>query len=268
MLPSKGKNMKLATVAWIAAAFATGSAQAVTLPSHIYEFSGTSTDANGGPAMTLSAGSSYVGTGVTQGVKFGKNLGPTLNGALANPGVYSVEMFFSLEAGSTAFIRLLDFNNGANDAGLYLEHGDVTFYGSPVGNTRADTNIGVNTMTHLVVTRDASRIFRAYVNGAQTLSFVEPVGNQPSLFSTSNGLIRFFHDNGSEAAPGFLDYVRLYNEAISAADVKTLYGGGSPLRDFNTAVPEPATWAMLMLGFGATGATLRHRRRAIVQHAA
>jgi hypothetical protein len=30
------------------------------------------------------------------------------------------------------------------------------------------------------------------------------------------------------------------------------------------AVPEPATWAMMILGFGAAGATLRHRRRAPV----
>jgi hypothetical protein len=260
--------MKLATLALTAAALATGSAHAVTLPSHTYEFSGSSADASGGPAMTLGAGSSYVGTGVTQGLKFGKNLGPAVNGALANPGVYSVEMYFSLEAGSTAFIRLLDFNNGANDTGLYLEHGDLTFYGSPIGNTRADTNVGINTKTHLVVTRDANRVFRAYVNGTQALSFVESAGYQPSLFSTSNGLIRFFRDNGSEAAPGFLDYVRLYNEAISAADVKTLYGGGTPLRDFSSPAPEPATWAMLMLGFGATGATLRSRRRAIAPHTA
>jgi hypothetical protein len=29
------------------------------------------------------------------------------------------------------------------------------------------------------------------------------------------------------------------------------------------AVPEPASWALMILGFGATGALLRHRRRAV-----
>jgi hypothetical protein len=27
------------------------------------------------------------------------------------------------------------------------------------------------------------------------------------------------------------------------------------------AVPEPATWAMMIIGFGGVGATLRNRRR-------
>ena len=29
----------------------------------------------------------------------------------------------------------------------------------------------------------------------------------------------------------------------------------------NTAVPEPATWAMMLMGFGATGVAMRRRRR-------
>lgn len=35
----------------------------------------------------------------------------------------------------------------------------------------------------------------------------------------------------------------------------------------NSAVPEPATWAMMVLGFGAVGYTLRRRRAAIAQPA-
>lgn len=38
------------------------------------------------------------------------------------------------------------------------------------------------------------------------------------------------------------------------------YDGGSLYLDANEAVPEPATWAMLILGFGMIGATMRRRR--------
>ena len=51
-------------------------------------------------------------------------------------------------------------------------------------------------------------------------------------------------------------------------------GGGVTAADFGidrvyltTAVPEPGTWAMMLLGFGAIGAAMRRRRRPILQMA-
>ena len=38
---------------------------------------------------------------------------------------------------------------------------------------------------------------------------------------------------------------------------------GGEIRGFLTSVPEPATWALLLLGFGAMGAGLRRRRTPI-----
>lgn len=60
--------------------------------------------------------------------------------------------------------------------------------------------------------------------------------------------------------------------SISAAGIKSatfgsIGGGGSSVYadnfTFDTAVPEPAAWTLLILGFTATGAMLRQRRAAL-----
>ena len=40
---------------------------------------------------------------------------------------------------------------------------------------------------------------------------------------------------------------------------------GFVAQQFSSAVPEPATWAMMILGLGVVGSTLRHRRKLITQ---
>ncbi len=43
--------------------------------------------------------------------------------------------------------------------------------------------------------------------------------------------------------------------------------GGVSLNVLSTAVPEPATWAMMILGFGAIGSAMRRRNRVRVSYA-
>jgi hypothetical protein len=50
---------------------------------------------------------------------------------------------------------------------------------------------------------------------------------------------------------------RLYSFAVTGADV-ALFDASL------LGVPEPASWAMLIAGFGLTGAAMRRRRRATV----
>jgi len=47
------------------------------------------------------------------------------------------------------------------------------------------------------------------------------------------------------------------------ADPLNLYAFGSLTADSTGAVPEPASWAMLIAGFGLTGAAMRRRRRMV-----
>ena len=61
--------------------------------------------------------------------------------------------------------------------------------------------------------------------------------------------VRFINSVGDGDAFGFDD--------LTVGDVRQVTGG----------VPEPATWAMMLLGFGAMGAALRRRTHVRVRYA-
>lgn len=254
--------MKTIAAALSAALFASA-AQAVAPPSHSFEFSGHPDSETGGLSMTEGAGANYVGAGSPHGgLRFAANQGPAVSGAFANPGIYSLEIFFSLDQLSN-YRRLVDFKNGVGDSGLYLNDGDLSFYG-PTG--RVDTNYAAGEMLHIVLTRDADKVVRGYGQGAELFSFNDTTGHDFGVFSGPDGIARFFRDNGSEASSGFVDFIRIYDRVLTTAEVGQLYGGGTPVRAFDApvaAVPEPSIWAMLILGFGVAGAAMRGRRAAL-----
>lgn len=252
--------MKIIATALGALLFA-GSAQAVVLPSHIFEFSGNAVSEKGNLAMTPGNGATYVGVGTAAGgMRFTANQGPVVSNAVANPGLYSMEMFFSFDT-MTNYRRIVDHKDGKSDNGFYLLGGDLHFYG-PI--RPVDTNYQPGQMLHIVLTRDENQVVRGYGQGTQLFSFADTAGHDLGVLSGPNGIARFFRDDGQEASAGFVDFIRLYDRVLTNDEVATLYGGGTPLRQFEappvTGVPEPATWAMLILGFGATGAALRRRQ--------
>lgn len=73
-----------------------------------------------------------------------------------------------------------------------------------------------------------------------------------------------------KVAPPAVDAAAVVRAAFTSGDASTI--GRGPLAPTSpaanspshvvAAVPEPATWTMLLIGFGATGAAIRRRRRA------
>jgi hypothetical protein len=116
-----------------------------------------------------------------------------------------------------------------------------------------------------------------------TLSFTQPLGYLSFLWGspdTYNVLtlttnvksytfdavgLNFAVTNGNQSVSQYVQFAASAGESISSVSFNN-----SPARDafevanFSVAaVPEPATWAMMLVGFGMTGAAMRTRRRAV-----
>jgi Concanavalin A-like lectin/glucanases superfamily/PEP-CTERM motif len=113
-------------------------------------------------------------------------------------------------------------------------------------------NLTAGALARVTLTRDAAGVVTGYVNGVQEITFND-TGNQ-ATFSDPQQLGRLFHDDnatgGNESSSGFVDYVRIYNVALSASEVGAL----------TNPVPEPGTWALMAAGLLAVGAAARRKR--------
>ena len=234
--------MRIATVAaLIVAGFSSVSVQAVT-PIHAYEFNGGVNDSVGGANGTLAAGA-YVAAGrleldgIDDHVSFASHLVPT-------SGAYSV------------FVRL----NALPNPGNYTEIISQGFSGGPgfyIGTAPAGGIRLTDTFTFTGLVFPAGEVellltsggggTRFYIDGTLVFSNPAAAGNGAGGSFTTFG--RQFGGYG-EYLRASIDAIRIYDSVILPGDV---VGG----------IPEPAAWAMLLSGFGLTGAVLRRRQRAL-----
>lgn len=103
--------------------------------------------------------------------------------------------------------------------------------------------------------------------GGSNVLFTSPAGTTFTVTPVGNGSPTF--GGGLASFSTTLNLIEGLN-TLSFSFIGPLQGAGdegwginSVLVDGNAvaAVPEPATWAMMILGFGLVGATLRYRRR-------
>jgi Concanavalin A-like lectin/glucanases superfamily len=195
-------------------------AQAASV-THIYDLNGTLTDSLGGPSL-VPAGGTLTATGYA----FGANQGLGLAGGLLDGGSYSIELIFNF-SNLNGDRRILDFKS--TDTGLYTDFSALMFFISNVPNSQAI--IGPSGAfvpgqdVHLVLTRDAiSGTVVGYINGVQQISFTDAGGN--AVFN--DNLIHFFIDDTVEASAGVVDRIRIYDGALTGAQVTDLFNGARP----------------------------------------
>jgi len=97
------------------------------------------------------------------------------------------------------------------------------------------------------------------------------VGGAPTLISFNGPATTKSNMGWEERTFDFTAVSALTNLRFSADPATSLGQYGLTLDNVSiasvaTAVPEPATWAMMLVGFGAIGATMRRKRRQTVNY--
>ena len=223
----------LATLA-LSAGLGAGLAQAAT-PTHVYLLDSDGHDEMGGPDIVGEGGTFGISASGRLGYQFDITQGLVLTDVLP-VSVYSIDFSSSLDLLS-GFRKLIDFKDLGSDDGLYVLASALNFYPVVTGGTV----LSAGQLARVTLTRDAAGMLVGYVDGTAQFSFDDSVA-QRATFSAAQQLGRLFHDDfitgQREASPGFVDYVRIYDVALTADEV-----AGLP-----SPVPEPAAWALMLAG--------------------
>jgi hypothetical protein len=133
---------------------------------------------------------------------------------------YAIELLFRLDT-ITGYRKLIDFDGGASDRGLYVRDGCLEFFDVAAS---ARPSVAADRYAHVVMTRDGRARVIGYVDGLARLSFVD----QGGLASIGGQGLRFFGDDrvtgGIEAPSGSIARVRLYDGPIGPLDARLACG--------------------------------------------
>jgi hypothetical protein len=239
---------KVAMFITLALASWDGTANAATI-THDYEFNGSAvTDSIGGVNGTL-YGNASVGGGYLH---------------LDGSGDY-VELGAIIPSSTTDFSLFFSFINHAAQPGTYTEvvsqDGGSFYVGSdPSGNIRvtdAYTNTGVvfpsDGNAHAFLLTNSNALSQLFIDGASVWSTAGPIASNPQIGSVA----RFGRQYGPHAEyfQGDIDAIRVFSGVATFAEASR--------SSISSAAPEPASWVMMLGGFGMLGATMRRRKASV-----
>lgn len=211
----------------------------------------TVTDASGtGNTAYTNTGVTWTGSGASFNGSSAQQIstnGPVLNTATS----YSVSAWVNLA--STASYYTAVSQGGANMGAFYLQYSPVNgswafvlpqqdSTSAPQSAARATAPPAVNTWTHLVGVYDSSSsVVRLYVNGVQV-----DFGNLTTPWSASGPLsiggLRLTNGTTSNGFLGQVANVQVYQRALSASEVSTLYGAGRTSGTVASSALQTTSW--------------------------
>jgi hypothetical protein len=202
------------------------SAGAAPTPVADYVFNGNLTSAvAGAPALTVvGSGTAFASETVigsarpvlTFPVGTGLALAPTTS-VLTSSGVYTVMMLVRLDGNIYDISKYLDFNNLADNEGLYAYAGKLGFYNAAYSNAHVITT----GYLEVALTRDANSDVVGYL-------FADPLftyNDSLALIAVvgSGHTLNFFLDdvitNNLQASAGAVARIRVWNSALSADEI-------------------------------------------------
>jgi hypothetical protein len=260
------KAIALATAAVLAVG---SSAHAAATLVASYGFDNTLTSGVGGPALVAvdPTGTSGFITDTVNSVSrtvyhVGGSTPPLQQGGLtfdtsglltAGDG-YSVEMTFEFTDATrdNTWRRILDSQDRLSDSGFYADpSNNIDVF--PNGGSSA--NFLAGTYRNVVLTVDGSNNVKAYIDGFGAFSAVS------TSMNISTNVLGLFLDNTAGGGQGEWSATNIatFNvfDGVLTADQADAFDGQSFTPP---GVPEPASWAMMLAGFGGLGALMRRRR--------
>ena len=213
---------------------------------HDYEFaSGLNDSVAGGASLQASFRDPATGSVSNGFYNFQQGAGLSLSTLL--PGsTYTIDISTTF-TNVDGYRKLVSFNNLTDDAGLYILNGGLNLYN--VANGPANI-VTAGTAFDARLSRDGSTgVITGYLNGVLQFSYTDTSNSY--LASTNLYFLRDDTRQNGEDSAGSADFIRISDVATGAPPVSTTVA----------AVPEPASWALMLVGFGSVGFAIRRRQK-------
>jgi len=128
---------------------------------------------------------------------------------------YSIVVLFYVE-NNEGYKRIIDFKNRKSDTGLYTHGTNIKFYDIQEGT---GNHVLSNKFIQVAITRDENKNVNCYIDNNREITFFDH--DDLAVIDLDN-VLSFFRDDNNEHSAGAVARIRLYDNALSSAEIESL----------------------------------------------